>query len=454
MDDTKSSQELTKMRSDDALWRVQQMVLNTLNFNEVVQKVVDALLLELNYLRLGYKIVVLALKDDKMQFLKRVSISNTEEAQKAIEASPVPFREINIPYSAENNLLIKVLRTKNAAATTYWPDILCPAFTQEEAIEVQKIVGIQASLVYPLITKNEAIGVMIFSLSKNLQDITEPEKYLIERFTGVVGLAVQNSQLYSSLEETKNNLEKANSQLRELDHLKDEFLNFSAHELRTPLTAVQGYANLLQMENERSGTFTPHQLHYVHNIVEAAGRVIKLVNTMLNISRMKAGKFEITLKPTDLWQLVQSVLQEVLPLAQQHELTLSVQQSPSPLPPVLADGDWVKEVLINIIGNAIKFTPAGGSITITFLAQQDMVVTSVTDTGRGVKPDEMQFLFQEYGMLQKNAFLRQEQQGSGLGLYFSRSLIRLHGGEMTLTSPGENKGSTVSFSLKLAPPSP
>jgi signal transduction histidine kinase len=286
---------------------------------------------------------------------------------------------------------------------------------------------------------------LIFSLVKSEDEVERDEKELLSRFTEITSLAVRNARMYSDIQ-------AANEKLQELDHLKDEFISYAAHELRTPLTAVRGYASLLLRQNPTSGRLTPKQEGYLTRIAISSERVIRLVNNLLDVSRMQAGRFEIIPKPTDLLPLVQEALSEVMPLAQEQKQTLTVTPPPSLLPQVEADRDKIKEVLINILGNAVKFTPAGGSITVSFSIQDKMVITTVKDSGQGVKPEDMQYIFQEYGMVKKNNMQRQEHQGTGLGLYISRNIVSLHGGEMTLTSEGENKGTSVSFSLKIAGP--
>ncbi len=426
---------------DTALWELTKLMLDTLDFRDVVQRVVNNILDDLGYFERGYRILVLTLVDHERSVLRRIALSQTQEAAKAQEVSAIPFEQIDIPLSATDNLLIQTLTDKQVHVTHSWPDLFRPVLTDQQALQNQTAAGIKTSLLYPLLVKDQAIGVMIFSLVKGEEEVTPEEKDLIARFTDIAALAVQNARMYSDLKD-------ALAKLQELDHLKDEFLAYASHELRTPLTAVRGYAQLLQ--KELSGTLTEKQQNSLHVIEESSGRVIKLVGNMLDVSRIQAGRFEILPIPTDLVSLVQASLMEVTPTAQEHQVPITVHIPTTPLPLVLADTDKIKEVLINLLGNAVKFTPAGGSITISFTQQNGMVTTTVKDTGKGVNAEDRQYLFQEYGMIKKNYLVLQEHQGTGLGLYISRSIVRLHGGDITLSSAGENKGTSVSFSLKVA----
>src|SRR5205814_1284900 len=163
------------------------------------------------------------------------------------------------------------LTDKQVHVTHSWPDLFRPVLTDQQALQNQTAAGIKTSLLYPLLVKDQAIGVMIFSLVKGEEEVTPEEKDLIARFTDIAALAVQNARMYSDLKD-------ALAKLQELDHLKDEFLAYASHELRTPLTAVRGYAQLLQ--KELSGTLTEKQQNNLRVIEESSGRVIKLVGNM------------------------------------------------------------------------------------------------------------------------------------------------------------------------------
>src|SRR3989344_5545090 len=146
-----------------ALWKLEKIILDTLDFHEVVQKICDSVLTELGYLNLGYRIIVLTLIDEEKKILKRVSLSQTPEAAKAQAASVIPFRQIEIPLEAEANLLIKTLKEQKPHVTHYWPDIFTPILKRDEALANQRAAGIKTSMLYPVRVREKAIGVLIFS---------------------------------------------------------------------------------------------------------------------------------------------------------------------------------------------------------------------------------------------------------------------------------------------------
>ncbi len=431
----------------EALWRLEKIILEELDFSHVVDKIVNGLLMELDYLKLGYRIIVLTLVDQKKGVLRRVSLSQTHEAEMALAASAVPFHKIEIPLSAHENLLIKTMEHKIPYVTHYWPDLFTPALTPEQAIFNQKSAGIKTSLVYPVIVRDRVIGVLIFSMVKEVTEVSNDEKDLILGFTDIVGLAVQNAQLYTTLQETAAKLEHANKRLQEIDKLKDEFVSVASHELRTPMTAIRSY--LWMTLAGKGGKLEDKQKFYLDRAYNSTTRLIKLVNDMLNVSRIESGRISIEVKKVDLEKMSEEAIGEVAPRATELGINLVLQKSLTPLY-VIADADKIKEVLINLVGNSIKFTPKGGTITVSFAVKEGMVVTSVTDTGVGIAPENMPRLFQKFAMV-KASYVVNEQvsSGTGLGLYICKSIVEIHGGTIWGTSAGINQGSTFGYSLKL-----
>ena len=434
----------------EALWRLEKIILDTLDYGTVVQKICDGLLMEMGYLKLGYRIIVLTLVDEKKKVLKRVSLSQTAEAARALEASAVPFEDIDIPLDSENNLLIKTLKDQKPRSTHYWPDIFSPVLTPTQALKNQKASGIKTSMLYPIIVKGKAIGVVIFSMVKSEKEVSSDEKDLIQGFGDVIGLAVQNSRLYTTLQKTTTKLAEANKKLQALDALKDDFVSVASHELRTPMTAIKSY--LWMALDGRGGQLTEKQKYYITRSYDSTERLIKLVNNMLNISRIESGRMSLTFSSVDLTKLVTEVIEEVSPRA--TELSIVIKQKPvAKLPLAIADADKIREVLINLIGNSLKFTPKNGLITIGLSVDDHALVTSVTDTGVGLSSEDQAHLFQKFGLMEGSYQTNHSSAaGSGLGLYICQQIINLHHGKIWATSAGINCGSVFSFSLPIATP--
>lgn len=250
----------------------------------------------------------------------------------------------------------------------------------------------------------------------------------------------------SSLERTTTQLESANQRLKNMSKLKDEFVSLASHELRTPMTAVRSYLAMIA-DPQFGGELNKNQAEYLNNALLSVNRLIQLVNDMLNISRIESGRLALSVKSVDLLQLVDEVKTEVLPRMNELGITFTIEVKES-LPPVLADSDKIKEVLINLIGNAMKFTPKGGTITVSFVQKEDMIETTVTDTGSGIDQDDLPKLFQKFNRL-SNPSTANKPSGTGLGLYLSKALVQLHKGDIWAASEGVGKGSQFTFSLKI-----
>jgi signal transduction histidine kinase len=432
------------LQTSQAIWRLEKIILDSLDFNTVVQKIVDSMLLELGYMKLGYGMMVLALVDDKTQELKRISISRTPEAEKAISVLPIPFHDIVMPLTADN-ISVKAVRDKKVYVTKDWSDMLCPPYTSEEARMIQNAAGIKNSMVFPIIAKNKAIGILIFSMTKDAEAVTHDEMDLIESFTDVAGLAVQNASLYSSLEKTTNELKEANEQLKNLDKLKDEFVSLASHELRTPMTVIKSY--IWMFLHKKGDDLDEKDKTYLVRAYSTTERLIKLVNDMLNVSRIESGRLQLEFKDLDIVKLVTTVVDELVPRARELGLSLSLEKPEGSVKMVNGDTDRIEEILINFIGNSLKFTPPGGFIKVKLEEREKDIAVSISDSGKGIKKEDMPKLFQKFATM-GNAFLQKQQnQGSGLGLYLSKSLIELHGGKVWVQSEGENKGSKFSFTI-------
>ena len=431
----------TPKRSDTikSLWRLEKIILNTLDFKEVVQKICDSVLSELGYLNLGYRIIVLTLVDEKKGVLRRISLSQTSEAAKAQSASAIPFHEIEIPLNEQRNLLIQTLNDKKPRVTHYWPDIFTPVLTPKEALANQNASGIKTSMLFPVTVQDKTLGVIIFSMIKSEKEVSEAEEDLIRGFTDVVGLAVQNAKLYTTLSETKDQLNKANTRLKELDKLKDDFVSVASHELRTPMTAIKSY---VWMALNKYGALPgiksdvkaaqvkqklPEDLQkYMSRAYISVERLINLVNDMLNISRIESGRIALRLTETDLVQLAQETIDEVREKAAEKNITLKL--NTHIYSKVLCDRDKIHEVYLNLLGNALKFTPNSGTVTVNFQEKNPYVYVSITDNGVGIPKVDLARLFTKFGRLDNSYVESASSGGTGLGLFISKSLIEIHKG--------------------------
>jgi signal transduction histidine kinase len=216
-----------------------------------------------------------------------------------------------------------------------------------------------------------------------------------------------------------------------------------SHELRTPLNSVLGFADILLTGSP--GGLNETQCEFLGHISSSSRHLVQLVNDILDLSRMDTGHFTLSLGPMIPGLPARQVVSALSSLAPEAEVELSAEIEPG-VPLVRADGRRVEQVLINLVGNALRFTPAGGSVHIAVFADETGVVYRVADTGPGIAPEEHEKIWERF--YQPTVAPRLATKGSGLGLTIARSLVEAHGGEIWMESePG--KGSAFSFRLPL-----
>ncbi|MDX1663848.1 MAG: GAF domain-containing protein [Candidatus Promineifilaceae bacterium] len=232
----------------------------------------------------------------------------------------------------------------------------------------------------------------------------------------------------------------------EADRMKSDFVSTVSHELRTPMTSIKGYADLMLLG--AAGKLNPPQQRYLDVIKKNAERLKTLVDDLLDISRIETGKTQLKLQPVDIAQLIDDVVrQHVRGRLQEEEQGIEVATEVAPsLPLANADPDQVTRILTNLVDNAMNYTPAGGQVTLRARALGEMIQISVRDTGIGISEEDQKQIFERFYRVEDDR--TKDIPGTGLGLSIVRSLVEMHGGELTLSStPGE--GSTFAFTLPL-----
>lgn len=252
-----------------------------------------------------------------------------------------------------------------------------------------------------------------------------------------------------TVDNTKVNqqLQAANQKLQELDKVKDEFVSLTSHELRTPMTAIRSYAWMALHRSDMPLSKTMEK--YLIRILMSTERMINLVNDMLDISRIESGRVEINLEPVDMISLCRDIIDEVYyskSTAKEIQMVLLEQK----LPKVSADPEKLRQVLINIVGNAVKFSPHGGKVTIGFFTDGKTIETSIKDSGPGISREDLGRLFQKFGRLDNTFTDTATVPGSGLGLFISKSLVELMKGRIWAESEGVGKGAIFTISLPVA----
>ena len=294
--------------------------------------------------------------------------------------------------------------------------------------------GYRSVLAVPLLREDHLLGAL--AVNRSSPGGFSPKVIdLLRTFATQSSLAIQNARLYREIEQKSRELEAASRH-------KSEFLANMSHELRTPLNAIIGFSEVL---SERMfGEINEKQAEYITDILQSGQHLLSLINDILDLSKIEAGRMELELSDFHLPGTIDNTLTLVRERAGRRGITLG-RTVDERLGMIRADERKVKQVLLNLLSNALKFTPEGGQISVSATVQDGVAEISVTDTGVGIAPEDQQAVFDEFRQVGTAA---KRVEGTGLGLAISRKFIELHGGEIWVTSQ-VGTGSTFAFTLPL-----
>ena len=277
-----------------------------------------------------------------------------------------------------------------------------------------------------------------------LEELQKQNRDLVAVLEELEEKRAELERVNGALEETNRELNEANAKLSEVAEMKEEFLALTTHDLRSPLTVISGVISFFT--SGRLGELTPEQKNMVAMMERNAQSLIELVNDLLDASKLESGTMRLDVTSIDLRALVDELRETMEPLVREKGLTLE-EAMPTDLPLVEADRAKLRRVLVNLISNAIKFTGRGGEISVRAVREDGQVKVAISDTGVGIAPEDVARLFDKYEQARSRA--TRGEKGTGLGLYITKQLVELHGGEIKVESE-VGKGSTFSFTLPVA----
>ncbi len=315
----------------------------------------------------------------------------------------------------------------------HWADVEADADVPPRMRLGCAAIGVKAIVFAPMLWEGRGIGA-IFVGRENAGPFSDKDIALLRTFADQAVIAIQNARLFREIEDKSRQLEVANQH-------KSAFLASMSHELRTPLNAIIGFSEVLLAKF--FGEVNAKQEDYLNDIHTSGRHLLALINDVLDLSKVEAGRMELELSEFDAPSALADAMTLIRERAMKHGIALGLDVAPG-IATIHADERKFKQILLNLLSNAVKFTPDGGRVDVVAKRDDGELVVAVRDTGIGIAPEDQQAVFEEFR--QVGAHYTSKAEGTGLGLALTRRFVELHGGRIWLESePG--KGSTFFFSL-------
>ncbi len=294
----------------------------------------------------------------------------------------------------------------------------------------------------PLVSAGLVIGVLAACNGRGRRPFTTADVRLLQTLGDQVVVGLDRAHVLEESRRKEESLAAKNRELMRATQLKSQFLANMSHELRTPLNAINGFSDLLL--TEELGALNESQREFLDSVLRNGKHLLSLINSILDLSKIEAGRMTLSLSVSDLREAILDAVTDTAPLRSSKRQECVLEIGTEPLP-ALADGGRIRQILFNLLSNASKFTPEGGTVTVSAIATRaplpvpadrsgdtaryvarDCVWVSVRDTGTGIRPEDMPKLFQEFSQVDSSA--SRAQQGTGLGLVLSKRFVEMHGG--------------------------
>ncbi|MFA5039490.1 MAG: ATP-binding protein [Candidatus Omnitrophota bacterium] len=418
------------------LQKLTRLLATTLDEEELFKK-----LDEKHVTELGFDRALAFCRDETKTFRLKAAIGyNVEEAeriQKLITGMP---------------LIMDIVMNKQKVLSTADMDR-----ASKESPHLLSMLNLSSFVCAPITQKEGPIGLLLMGSESPYTRLTEGDKDLVYILATQIGQTLENAKLFEEtwraqqelehkIQQRTRELSAALEEIKVISKRKSDFISAVSHELRTPLTSIKGYASILAAG--KLGELPPQAKERVEKINKHSDSLSQLINGLLDISRIESGRQEMKLEPIDLKSLAQSLGDMLAPPIKDKNIELVIDM-PEGLAPVSADKSQLERIFINLIGNAIKFTPVGGRIGIAARTVENdgSIRVSVSDNGIGISEHDLRKLGEEFFRVDNE--VNQKVKGTGLGIALVKHIVEAHKGQFSISSQ-LNKGSTFSFTLPKA----
>lgn len=436
MELNKTQEELDKKISGlYALQHLSRSISTTLEENQVI-KLIDPLQIA----AIGFeKLLVFSWEEKDKKFLLRLNIGFFEEELGTITSFIYSDKEIFFDIIKNE----KTISSVSIPRGTLLSEKICENFKVRDFI------------IAPILPKEGNHGFIFVGTQSMDTYLTEGDEDLITIFANQIGQALENARLFEKtwlsqqdlekkVEQRTGDLQKVLNEVRVMSKRKSDFISAVSHELRTPLTSIKGYASILL--GGQLGEIPEQARIRIEKINRHSDELTHLVNELLDISRIESGKVTMRQEKQELRRIAETVFDLLSVQFKERQIEFST-NIPEETNNVLADVTQINRVFINLIGNALKFTPAGGKISISSRKLGSLIEISVADTGYGIPQESLDLIFEEFYRVENE--INSQVKGTGLGLSLVKHIIEAHGGKISVKSK-MNSGSTFIFTLPTA----
>jgi signal transduction histidine kinase len=316
--------------------------------------------------------------------------------------------------------------------------------TETEVTAIMKQIPIKSLYIIKLRVRRRLVGVLVVGFTDPAEQLSDAETLVMDRMSETIGVALDNKLLFEENQHVLKQLRESNTKLRALDEAKDDFISMASHQLRTPLTSIKGYISMV-MEGD-AGKITPQQHTMLNQALVSSQRMVYMISDLLNVSRLRTGKFLIEPTPTNLAQVISEEIGQLKEMASLRGVTIRY-KAVKKFPELMLDETKTRQIIMNLIDNAIYYTPGGGKIDVSLANTADTVEFRVKDTGIGVPRSEQKHLFTKFYRAGNARKARPD--GTGLGLFMAKKVTIAQGGAIIFESK-EGKGSTFGFMFSKA----
>ncbi|HCI45618.1 MAG TPA: hypothetical protein DE315_08860 [Candidatus Omnitrophica bacterium] len=432
----KAQEELDKrLNGLDALQKTSRLISTTLDEEEIFKRLDQSLIVDLGFEK---NLICVYDKDQALQCRLNVGFS-PEDVQFVVTSLE------------KERSLTQALKEGHAFTSA--------ASSKQAKESIIRIFDVEHFVLTPILTQNNISGILFVGNRSNASAITEGDEELVSVLANQIGQALENARLFeqayvasqvleSKVQERTKQLALALEEVKEINKMKSEFISAVSHELRTPLTSIKGYASLLI--TGKLGAVPETVKERLEKINAHSDNLVKMINNLLDIARIESGRVEMKMEKCDIAAIIETAHDLLTPQMREKNLQWKTDISEG-IPALVLDKHQVERIFINLVGNAIKFTPENGTITVRVRHDPRAAAIEVSDTGIGVSKADLNKLFDEFYRVDNE--INQSVKGTGLGLSLVKKIVDVHKGKIWVTSE-LTRGTTFHFTLPFDPAAP